>query len=72
MRGPGEFFGIRQHGLPEFRIANPVADQDILVRAREWAKRLYGEYTRNSEKARFLLNHVAMFSNLRVDLIEVA
>ncbi len=72
LRGPGEFFGIRQHGLPEFRIANPVTDQELLVRAREWAQRLYAEYARNSEKARFLLNHVAMFSNLRADLIDVA
>lgn len=72
LRGPGEFFGIRQHGLPEFRIANPVGDQDILVRAREWAQRIYTDYGRNAEKARFLLNHVAMFSNLRADLIDVA
>lgn len=72
LRGPGEFFGIRQHGLPEFRIANPVVDQTILIRAREWAERLYADYARNAEKARFLLNHVAMFSNLRADLIDVA
>jgi len=72
LRGPGEFFGIRQHGLPEFRIADPIADQDILVRARDWAERLYGEYALNAEAARFLLNHVAMFSNLRADLIDVA
>jgi ATP-dependent DNA helicase RecG len=72
LRGPGEFFGIRQHGLPEFRIANPVGDQDILVRAREWAQRIYADYGRNAEKARFLLNHVALFSNLQADLIDVA
>jgi ATP-dependent DNA helicase RecG len=72
LRGPGEFFGIRQHGLPEFRIANPVADQEILVKARQWAEKLYKDYARNREKARFLLNHAAVFSNLQADLIDVA
>jgi ATP-dependent DNA helicase RecG len=30
LRGPGDFFGIRQHGLPEFKIANLYEDQDLL------------------------------------------
>jgi ATP-dependent DNA helicase RecG len=34
-RGPGEFFGTRQWGIPAFRIANLLRDQEIL----EWAKR---------------------------------
>jgi ATP-dependent DNA helicase RecG len=72
LRGPGEFFGVRQHGLPEFRIANPIADQDVLVKARAWAERLYDDYARNADKARFLLNHAALYSNLQADLIDVA
>jgi len=35
IRGPGEFFGTRQWGIPAFRVANLLRDQEIL----EWARR---------------------------------
>ena len=35
IRGPGEFFGTRQHGMPEFRIADLVRDRDVLEVARK-------------------------------------
>ncbi|WP_455378700.1 ATP-dependent DNA helicase RecG [Petrachloros mirabilis] len=34
IRGPGEFFGFRQWGMPEFRVANIVRDGDLLQQAR--------------------------------------
>jgi len=40
LRGPGEFFGTRQHGLPELRVANLATDTDMLPIARELAVRL--------------------------------
>ncbi len=40
LRGPGEALGTRQSGLPEFRVADPLADRDLLARARELAIRL--------------------------------
>jgi ATP-dependent DNA helicase RecG len=43
LRGPGEFFGTRQHGLPELRIADIVTDAKLLYRARDWAFRIIGE-----------------------------
>jgi ATP-dependent DNA helicase RecG len=37
MRGPGEFFGTRQAGLPEFRVANLVRDRQLLELAKQEA-----------------------------------
>lgn len=35
LRGPGDFFGTMQHGLPEFKIANLFTDMAILKKAQE-------------------------------------
>jgi ATP-dependent DNA helicase RecG len=43
LRGPGEFFGTRQSGLPDFRVAHILRDAPILVEARKEAFRLVGE-----------------------------
>ena len=37
IRGPGEFLGVRQSGLPGFKMANLVRDIDILKEARSAA-----------------------------------
>ncbi|MGH7460451.1 MAG: ATP-dependent DNA helicase RecG [Longimicrobiales bacterium] len=34
LRGMGDFFGSRQHGLPAFRFFDPELDDDLLARAR--------------------------------------
>jgi ATP-dependent DNA helicase RecG len=39
MRGPGEFFGTRQAGLPEFRVANLLRDRELLELAKREASR---------------------------------
>jgi ATP-dependent DNA helicase RecG len=39
IRGPGDFFGTRQSGLPTFRVANLVRDRALLEAAREEAFR---------------------------------
>jgi len=43
LRGPGEFFGIRQSGLPDFRVAHILRDTPILIEARKEAFRLIQE-----------------------------
>ena len=40
LRGPGDLFGVRQHGLPELKIADPVKHMDILMLANSDAKEL--------------------------------
>ena len=38
LRGPGEFFGTRQSGLPSFQIANLMRDRDLLELAKREAQ----------------------------------
>ena len=40
LRGPGDFFGSRQHGLPEMHVADLGADVNVLQRAQDEARRL--------------------------------
>jgi ATP-dependent DNA helicase RecG len=37
LRGSGEFFGTKQHGLPEFKIANLFEDIEILKKVQNVA-----------------------------------
>ena len=43
LRGPGEFFGTRQSGLPDFRVAHIIRDTPILIEARKEAFRVVEE-----------------------------
>ena len=43
LRGPGDVFGNRQHGLPETHIADLGADVNVLVAAQEEAERLMAQ-----------------------------
>jgi ATP-dependent DNA helicase RecG len=43
LRGPGEMFSTRQHGLPDLKIANIIDDFDLLTTARRNAFELVSE-----------------------------
>jgi len=40
IRGPGELWGSRQHGLPELRLANLISDAFLIPPAKEEAARI--------------------------------
>ncbi len=43
LRGPGDFLGTKQSGLPDFKFADIVEDQFLLAEAKEKAKELLAE-----------------------------
>jgi ATP-dependent DNA helicase RecG len=43
LRGPGEFYGTRQHGIADLRVADLLKDQPLLEEAREAAFRLVAQ-----------------------------
>ncbi len=43
IRGPGDFFGTRQHGLPELKVANLFKHMKILRMAQKEARDIYSK-----------------------------
>ncbi len=43
LRGPGDFFGQRQHGLPELKIADMAQDMEVLRQAQAAARQILEE-----------------------------
>jgi ATP-dependent DNA helicase RecG len=43
LRGSGEFFGTKQHGIPEFKIANLFTDMTILQLVQGLANKIIAE-----------------------------
>jgi len=72
LRGPGEFFGTRQHGLPDFKIASIVDDTRLLYKAREEAFGLVENDPYLSSQDNWVVkkNFASRFKN-RLGLIEV-
>jgi ATP-dependent DNA helicase RecG len=60
LRGPGEFMGVRQSGLPDFRIANLIRDGKILQEAKDSARELVEEDPGLEKPEHRLLKEVLM------------
>ena len=43
LRGSGEFFGTKQHGIPEFKIANLFEDMDLLKKVQAVALQIISQ-----------------------------
>lgn len=55
LRGPGDIFGVRQHGLPEFRIANLYRDMEVLKDVQKAAQYIMAEELLEKDEAWRLL-----------------
>ena len=51
LRGPGEFFGTRQSGLPDFRVASLLRDRAMLEQAKAEARQFVAEPDRETTPA---------------------
>ncbi|MGC9383249.1 MAG: ATP-dependent DNA helicase RecG [Kosmotogaceae bacterium] len=71
LRGPGEFMGIKQHGIPEFKIGDIVKDAEILYSARYEAEKTITEDPK-LEKDIGLKKAVKQRFGERISLIEVS
>ncbi len=54
LRGPGEFFGTRQHGLPEMKIANLYKDMNILKEAQKASLEIMNMDIENDDEYKLL------------------
>ncbi|SMB93535.1 ATP-dependent DNA helicase RecG [Desulfonispora thiosulfatigenes DSM 11270] len=57
LRGPGDFFGTRQHGLPSLKIADIIKDHTIMEVTKDLAMRILTEDAESS-KYNLLMRHV--------------
>ena len=56
IRGPGDFFGTRQHGLPQLRAGDLTRDVDLLELAFSEARRRVDERTLTDEERQYVLS----------------
>jgi ATP-dependent DNA helicase RecG len=70
LRGPGEFFGTKQSGLPALRIGNIIRDQDVLEIARSEAQAFIANPP-SQEELRQAVNYIRQHWQRRYGLVQV-
>jgi ATP-dependent DNA helicase RecG len=70
LRGPGEFFGTRQSGLPELRVASILRDREVLEATRSEAAG-YIENPSSPEELRALVRYIREKWQRRYGLVQV-
>jgi ATP-dependent DNA helicase RecG len=73
LRGPGEFFGTKQAGMPSLRVANLIRDRKLLELAKVEARGLVDGSTKEvtAEEKRMAVQYLKMHWNRRYGLVEV-
>jgi ATP-dependent DNA helicase RecG len=73
LRGPGEFFGTRQAGMPSLRLANLVRDRRLLEVAKAQARKLVEETDPEitKEDRHRVMTHLKTHWQRRYGLVEV-
>jgi ATP-dependent DNA helicase RecG len=69
LRGPGEFFGTKQSGIPGLRLADLLRDGDILERAREEAHAVIDN--KDSAELRGVVRYIQEHWQRRYGLVQV-
>lgn len=73
LRGWGDFFGVKQSGMPDFRLANPIFDRDILEQAREDAFEIVqSDPLLRKAEHRGLSNYMQKHFKERMNLINIS
>ena len=70
LRGPGDFFGTSQHGLPKFKLADIYRDIEILKLAKTAAEEILKKdlYLKNEENLNLLDKIEKIHDTLRLDI----
>lgn len=69
LRGPGEFFGTKQSGIPGLRLADLIRDTDVLELARKEAQALLAG--RNAEEWKAVVRYIQEHWQRRYGLVQV-
>ncbi len=73
LRGWGDFFGTKQSGMPDFKIANPIVDREILEEARQDAFNLVkGDPFLRKQEHKPMHDYLLKHLKTRMDLIKIS